>query len=403
MDEYLIRKLHDVFQTQIGLISYETGRYLYVSDGFTLSMEREEDLIREIKRVLGRTGGKPAVFMETDQVYCGIFEDKSGDVLIIGPMARVTLSESEMKEYRYLHRKRGNWSIPKVSFAVAVRELSLAYYLMTERKVEPDEVLFSYKGQTVSEPDVEGAMELYQVEKAENKFSYRRSDYEAKLLQLVKAGDVDAVRQEMSLTADLNHDELSNRYTNRKKRFEYYVVTYLSLLARAAVEGGANPTQAIERCDYYLSRVEDCKGFADLALLGNRATMDFAEQVQKSRKDKTRSPYVEACKDYVMRNLRRPIRVGEIAPCIGVNRSYLAKRFMEVEGTTIQAYIMRERCVHAANLLRYSDYSLAQISAYFCFSSQSHFGKQFKHYLAMTPKEYRLKYHVTKGSWGEDQ
>ena len=50
---------------------------------------------------------------------------------------------------------------------------------------------------------------------------------------------------------------------------------------------------------------------------------------------------------------------------------------------------MKERCEHAANMLKYTDYSIAVIAEYFCFSTQSHFGKQFKKVYGMTPKEYR--------------
>ena len=81
--------------------------------------------------------------------------------------------------------------------------------------------------------------------------------------------------------------------------------------------------------------------------------------------------------------------MGDIAPAIGVSRSYLAKKFAETEGITIQQYIVRERCKHAANLLKYSDYPISIISEYFCFSSQSHFGVQFKNVFGVTPNEYR--------------
>ena len=85
------------------------------------------------------------------------------------------------------------------------------------------------------------------------------------------------------------------------------------------------------------------------------------------------------------------MKVGDIAPAIGVNRSYLTRRFKENEGMSIQQYIIRERCSHAANLLKFSDYPISIISEYFCFSSQSHFGKQFKMIYGMTPNEYRSK------------
>lgn len=45
----------------------------------------------------------------------------------------------------------------------------------------------------------------------------------------------------------------------------------------------------------------------------------------------------------------------------------------------------------AANLLKYSEASISEISDYIGFYSQSHFGKVFKQYKKMTPKEFREK------------
>ena len=51
---------------------------------------------------------------------------------------------------------------------------------------------------------------------------------------------------------------------------------------------------------------------------------------------------------------------------------------------------MRERkAERAANLLRYSDYSLVEIANHLSYSSQSHFIQQFKAITGMTPKQYR--------------
>ncbi|MBR1572504.1 MAG: helix-turn-helix transcriptional regulator [Lachnospiraceae bacterium] len=73
----------------------------------------------------------------------------------------------------------------------------------------------------------------------------------------------------------------------------------------------------------------------------------------------------------------------------------LTSREAAEEGMTIRQYLIKERCIHAANLLKYSDYDLSTIAEYFCFSSQSHFGNQFKKVMGMTPKEYRTRYKNT--------
>ncbi len=138
-----------------------------------------------------------------------------------------------------------------------------------------------------------------------------------------------------------------------------------------------------------LQRLESCRAEGEILALNIQAQREFTARVRMAREARSRLSYIEACKAYITANLCRPFQVGDIAPAIGVNRSYLARRFSEAEGMTIQRYISRERYAHAAGLLKFSDYPISIIAEYFCFSSQSHFGRAFKAWCGMTPREYR--------------
>ena len=71
---------------------------------------------------------------------------------------------------------------------------------------------------------------------------------------------------------------------------------------------------------------------------------------------------------------------------------YIDIRFRQDTGEKIGDYIQKFRVERAANLLKYSDATLSEISDYVCFNSQSHFGSVFKEYMKMTPRQYREKY-----------
>lgn len=169
------------------------------------------------------------------------------------------------------------------------------------------------------------------------------------------------------------------------------MVSFIALATRAAIDGGLNPERAYEFGDIYLQRLERCKTAAEMGMVGLKAQYNITEQVYLAKQQNSKLRYIEECKDYIAKHLRKPFKIGDIAPAIGVNRTYLAKKFSEVEGMTIQQYVMKKRCDHAANLLKYSKYPISIISEYFCFSSQSHFGVQFKNFYGMTPNEYRNK------------
>ena len=74
---------------------------------------------------------------------------------------------------------------------------------------------------------------------------------------------------------------------------------------------------------------------------------------------------------------------------IGLGRTYLSRLFHRSEGVTVQQYIQREKCRHAARMLQYSEYTISQIDQYFGFSSQSYFGACFQTWYGMTPNAYR--------------
>ena len=56
---------------------------------------------------------------------------------------------------------------------------------------------------------------------------------------------------------------------------------------------------------------------------------------------------------------------------------------------TVSNYILKMKINESKNLLKYSDKSIASISVYLGFSSQSHFNNTFKSFMKMTPLAYR--------------
>ena len=86
----------------------------------------------------------------------------------------------------------------------------------------------------------------------------------------------------------------------------------------------------------------------------------------------------------------KPI-MQEIADETGKSRSYLSRKFSKEAGISIQDYILDQRLQAAANMLKFSDFEIADIAEYLCFSSQSYFGDQFKKKNNMTPAEYRKR------------
>ena len=99
--------------------------------------------------------------------------------------------------------------------------------------------------------------------------------------------------------------------------------------------------------------------------------------------------YIEQTKDYIAKHLYKKFKISQIAEELGVNSSYLSRRFSEQTGKTISQYVLKERLKAAANLLKYSEESIGQIAEYMQFSSPSRFGEYFKNAYGKTPAKYR--------------
>lgn len=74
---------------------------------------------------------------------------------------------------------------------------------------------------------------------------------------------------------------------------------------------------------------------------------------------------------------------------IGKDYSYLSKLFSEVEGITIEKYIINQKIEKVKELLVYDELSLNEISYRLGYSSVQHLSKQFKKVTGLTPSHFK--------------
>ena len=95
----------------------------------------------------------------------------------------------------------------------------------------------------------------------------------------------------------------------------------------------------------------------------------FAKAVRDRRRERARISYLEQAKDYIATHLNKEFTLESMAKEIGVNPSYLSRKFKEYENMGIAQYL--------------------------CFHSQSYFGAVFKEYTGLSPRRYREQEKVT--------
>lgn len=92
---------------------------------------------------------------------------------------------------------------------------------------------------------------------------------------------------------------------------------------------------------------------------------------------------------YINANYMNEITLDKICDTINYNKSYLCHVFKQDMGDTISGYLMRVRVRIAAELIVFSDCTLAQICTRTGFKSVAHFNRIFKKTMGMPPGQYR--------------
>ena len=328
----------------------------------------------------------PSIFLESDQIIYGIMPIGPFS-LAIGPAALWTPSEEHMQNYASRHQMENAIPIPMKDPETIVKLMNLIHLHFTGTAITREEI-------PVTNPVLEGwhstgALEEYQLDQSENERGHQIGvDFENKMVQAVKTGDLATLKE--LLTGPVDYSKVGTLSAEKNKENEYLIVSVIGVCTRAAVAGGVPVETAFQLGDVYLRKLSKAVVRQEpFLVLGYQVMIEFTELVKRTREERSNLSYVNACKEYIEKNLRKDLKVGDIAPAIGVSRTYLSRLFHQEEGITVQQYVQKEKCRHAAQMLQYSDHSIAQIALYLGFSSQSYFGACFQTWYGMTPNAYR--------------
>jgi AraC-like DNA-binding protein len=104
-----------------------------------------------------------------------------------------------------------------------------------------------------------------------------------------------------------------------------------------------------------------------------------------------RDPQIAAAITLIHREPERAWTVGDVAAAVALSRSAFSARFRRLVGESPKRYIVRTRLAHAAELLRTTDASLAQIAARAGYGTEFSFSKAFRRAFGVAPGGYRAR------------
>ena len=335
----------------------------------------KEDFSMEISKTI------PCIHVKENGVaFCLMWVKEEGYFLGLGKIRIYDFGDEEASQYPYCQ---------KDEFATIV---SILWNVISGKEVGVGELWA--KNVFVDISDVREQITKDVFERQEAGKPHNPYAQELRELDSIRRGDIAALKKSINETYSGNIGILASDPVRQYKNLAICVITNAT---RCAIEGGLNPELAFSMSDSFIRNIEDnMTEPVKIEKATRDAEFEFANAVHDLKGQGNDNPLVMQVRDYVFCHIHDAIRVREIAEFIGVTPNYLSEQFSQAMGMTLKQYIINEKISSSENLLKYTDYSLQEISTFCAFSSQSRFSVYFQRKNGITPAKYRKKYKKTR-------
>ena len=156
-----------------------------------------------------------------------------------------------------------------------------------------------------------------------------------------------------------------------------------------AIPGGMEAEKAYQLQDLYCVECEQLQTIEEVRRLEYIMLTDFCQRIGSAKIPQGISAEIYRCISYIKNHTNVSLTIDDIADYMKRSRSYLIQHFKKEMGVNLNDFITRCKMEEAGDLLLYTDKSLAEISNYLSYSSQSYFQNVFKKNYGVTPMAYR--------------
>ena len=280
------------------------------------------------------------------------------------------------------------YAIPVTSHPQLIRYLLFLHLCLNH--IEADPSVF-YEASESDGKERNKQLTDLSVESKENEEMRSSYDFELEMYHYVQQGDEAKLKRFLETTRAFPSEGRTARSALRHARN-----TLIALIAKvcfqAAIPGGIAPEKAYQLSDLYMQECEQMQTIEEVHRLQYIMLMDFCARCGAARHPQEISSEVHQCMTYIQSHTNEPIGLEDVAAQIHRSTSYLMRRFKAELGMSVGEYITECKLEEACDLLAYGNLSLAEISAYLGYSSQSYFQNVFKKRYGITPAGYRKEH-----------
>ena len=207
---------------------------------------------------------------------------------------------------------------------------------------------------------------------------------ERKLQQLIRLGEKQAAQRLFNeILLDL-YSSVGTDLILLKLR----VRELITLMSRAATEGGAEMHAVFALCDSSIIELDRIQDFDALDAWLGVVLHKFFDMVFGFRDTKYQS-IIQQAATFIQEHLAEKLTLERVATQVHISKSYLCRILKEELGCTFTEYTNHLRVERSKLYLHSSDLSLSEIACAVGFDDQSYYTRIFKREVGMPPGKYR--------------
>lgn len=312
-------------------------------------------------------------------------EDQLKGVFLLGPFFIYEVSTAQI-ENELRHRKLSEAivkticallrELPVISHNRVIEYTLMLHCCITGKKLRMDDIrLHAQVGMHSLPPEeAEGIHGTYEAEQ--------------EMLRLVREGDLNYKAHTTKIATTGNAGQIGGG--NALRQIKNLVLVNITLISRAAMEGGLPPETAYTISDRYYQAVERSHSFSEIAEINSMMKEDYIQRVHLCKQNEKYSKPVRMCINQLQFQLEQPFSLDDIAASVGYTPYYLGKKFKKETGQTIKDYLLRLRLERSKEMLTNSSQSIQDISTRLQFCSPSYYAESFRKAYGISPTEYRI-------------
>ncbi|MCM1113865.1 MAG: AraC family transcriptional regulator [Clostridium sp.] len=275
--------------------------------------------------------------------------------------------------------------VPLMNNAQFMKVLEFLHFAINQEQIEIAAHFYPNHQSRITTMAKTEAEQIYSYD--ENVTFHNTHYFEQELYRTIKQGDIVGLNELLQKAGTLQAGVLADTPLRQLKNQFIGTATKAGMLG--AIPGGMDPEEVYDLIDLYIQKMERMKSVDSIQELQYSMIMDFCQRTAAIKIPDGISDEMHLCMTYIRNNVNNIITVADVAKQINRSETYIIRKFKKELRVTIVDYMTNCKIEVAKRLLAYSDKSLADISFYLCFSSQSYFQNVFKKKTGMTPSQYR--------------